>query len=429
MNNVDTFKLSPQEYLDSIKSIFAICNRSKLTPQDLNILMKEKYIRNKKGEKLIYYYIQKKATDVNLLQKMINNGHYLNKEDYRNLIEIIIKKHYNSQKQYDKELPKILWLFDSYADSNLNDDTRQTFTYLIFHTYFLWYGNTSTTTRIFELIKTLYEKNYLKKDLRKITPTFSFIPYKYTQSPELLQWFDDNFIIDWTNGFPFYTFMLKHKSLVHEYVDWFVKKDPYFLSDSNISMGFNTSQNRTNIMNYSIISSCYTCIFEKYNVKPSCIKQFWSNRVNYIMTNDDDYNYLHGWNIHCKQLFLFGIIKREITNIPLGLIRIFNIHKEDLVEFEKNKNIIYKRILFNGATYRDYYNMKASAHGIKKTNMLSIFVEDLKEQHPDLTEKQLKDKFRFLKYDFYNAMNKAECIAEHKKIMDYLNQDGSSESS
>jgi len=74
-------------------------------------------------------------------------------------------------------------------------------------------------------------------------------------------------------------------------------------------------------------------------------------------------------------------------------------------------------------------NMKASAHGIKKTNMLSIFVEDLKEQHPDLTEKQLKDKFRFLKYDFYNAMNKAECIAEHKKIMDYLNQDGSSESS
>ena len=206
------------------------------------------------------------------------------------------------------------------------------------------------------MIKKLYNYNFFKTDLTQHELLKQFNPGFYTNSVEILKWFDEHFNINWD--------MLNNNAIYLSFIGYYNNPILYKLI-------YNNTINTTliNCIKWLVLKNPRYVYTQEYSrILKKCLLESFSfklvrfieelNIVCPIYDEGDDggeiyeghtnYIYQPIWdqfvfnikkknliNLQHKMCFIWAVLNNKITNIPLGLMRRFCLTINDFKYFEK----------------------------------------------------------------------------------------------
>ena len=353
--------MGPLEYRKYLNSYFSICNKYKLDAIEKKVLITQVDIRNKNGESLLYSYLIKKACDVGLIEQMLENGYYLNDQDYYDIFVKLFEKNFSKTK-WKREKDKVFWLIDKMAKQNQTGSfefSEKITQYVLVGRHF--YSNNKRQPHFLDLLKKLHSVHLLVTD-RDV----GFKPIEYFSKLEDWKWFDEHFTIDWTthsdskyftgkyydfgvsgkkvNRLLYYFSMaenIEHVKNIEKRIKFLLEKDPLFI-EHNLTKEVVTDVIKMISSPYNISSGLiflknFYTIIELLNYKPNYLKDMW---LNVLQRAVSQFNYDE---LEMRNVLLFGIYKGEIDCVILdpGIIKRFGLNVE-MIKNLKKKGKIYK---------------------------------------------------------------------------------------
>ena len=409
---MDLSKISIKDYWTNVNNLFTMVRKKKIDLLDKKTLAKYPQIRNKKGETLLVHFFMK-GYDVKTAYTLMDNNHVLLVEDIYYIL--------NNMTRYTYE--KVIYLIDLLAKKNQID--KKKLSEVLILCYFIGnriYGgaNINIGTNINNQVKTIkycFEKGYLHNDLTDYPLYQNFNIAFHTIDMDIIKWFDQNFKMKWNNfnknGYNscqiigYYmvdpidrlcSYNTIIKGDLEEYMRYFMSKNPNYLTDKHLHRQIHKNGNL--LQNYHILKTMY-----KILGKPD--KE--TNKEWELLKNKD-----------YKWIYINGMLLGDYE-LTLGMIKKHSLKVEDIKQYLSGKSI-------GGRTYDgNYYNERYQS-GYKQViekldhDPITIFIEDLKEENPDLSDSQLEVKYPYLKFTYHNnyLISKADCIAEMKRLKEYL---------
>jgi hypothetical protein len=121
-----------------------------------------------------------------------------------------------------------------------------------------------------------------------------------------------------------------------------------------------------------------------------------------------------------KWKYVNGILLGEYK-LTLGMIKKHSLQVNDFKQYLSGKSVGGSK--YDGNYYKERYQTGYKQIVVKfNYDPITIFIEDLKEENPDLNDSQLEAKYPYLKFTYHNnyLITKADCIAEMARLKEYL---------
>ena len=381
--------------MTNTKEIFSLCNYHYILNKSLSKqkkLIKNTDLRNSRKENLLHFYIRQGGSNKKLIKKMMDGGHSLdniNSEGLSILQSLICNQKYNIL--YHKDM--FDWLIEQNIPSGSNK-FKVTKSVLLDALDNYHFSYKIMTKEYFEIIKKLFEHDMLQTELHSDTYLMQFNPGFYTNSVEILEWFDQNFEINWdimpnssisnqyigyynnpVNYKTIYNFEIHYNNEdVDKPIKWLVNKNPRYIYTSEYSKIL--QQILCYSLNYDLVVYLENLNILSPNVdegddggdidfcdSSQIISPIWKSFENVLLK----YSSL---TVKHKLMYIWALKNKKINRVHLGLIRRLCLTINSFKNFET----------VNHSTMLRHYTNR---YNNKKINVLCEFPDD-----PDQTSKE-----------------------------------------
>ena len=390
-------ELSTNDYWKSIKKIYTICRKKYLTHKDEQTLIKNIDLRDRYGHSLLTYYLLK-GRDINIVHKMINNGHKLIIDD---LYDILYSLCHSLDSNCDNHIfecinVKIYFIIDNIIKYNIINKKQITM-YILNHVRYNF--------NYYIFIKNIIKRNVFIHNL----PNYNIV--YYSSDINVIKMFYENFTMDNIKDDIFENIIYGYKELNIEYIKFIIEKKPNLITDNMLyELIRKISLNIDNINGFKNIYNIFKFIY-LIRDKPDKIKEHWKKIIIKFLERKPHYNMIY--------VILAGIMLGDLKDFPEGFVKGLRLTKNNFEEIIKNNIIVLPNSFVNPTFSTDNCN------GIYP---IYLFYEDFEEKHKnqlnDMYEEDQGD-YLFNLYPFiHNAIrhhySKQECIEEKKKIFEYI---------
>jgi len=407
------------------------------------------------GETIIHNYIKNKGNDYNLIDEMIENNHSLENINKKNetIVESVLKSKNTTISidgyRTDTKPKKLLWLLSHNAPVDSPKYTKQIVEAILLE-------RINITQEDYQMVKTLVERNNDGMKYRNLTNYTNFYPQTFCTNVEMLDWFDNNFQINWTHPpLQIHNPIWHHLSKIYSSNSTNFKKAIWNNNSEKLSNSFNNFKKIISWLknknfsvfplnydqnNYNFIAESVLSLFNSEIIQFLYNQNFkiaggdftiWRNCIDNLTCNLGS-NHTHSnqaipSNLEffpkansVFQCYVWGLLHGKIPlddkGIPLGVIRRFDLQLDNFkkAKLKKNKN-----------------NMQISCHDYDgfKIHLLCIFEEDvivppyftsnMSVRDTPVFKIRLKKKIKDLEIK-YDLPNKEECRKRQLEIIDFL---------
>lgn len=389
--SIDLKNANSKDYWKQVNKLFAICRKKKVNPNEIQLLASYPYIRNKQGQNLIMYALEK-SPNMNVVNYLFNNGHNIIKDDIYDVFELITYKY----KSYEDN---IIFIIDFIIKNNAFIEKNVI---------------TMNIKRIIN-IKTSYKfvKYLIDNDV------INYIDiYHKTTNVNIIKLFDDKFtkIKMNENNLCEYIFKNLNDDIIQNINDDYIK---YLIDNSNIIekqtlidlLKFYCMHHEHGILTLRNIYHFKKLLNKIYSITKIDDTKYWKEFMDTVM--------LIKPNTINKQMFYFGLITGYIKDFPINIIKGFNICNVITKKQQKYTSIIYKTNDCELAYCRETEIIKQfSDKLIKKYNMhpLFLFSEDLKCLYQEIIYRNLRNQGIIIG----KKISKEFCIKMKKDLLESL---------
>lgn len=350
--SIDLKNTNSKDYWKQVNKLYAICRKKKVNPNEMQLLASYPYLRNKKGQNLIMYSLEK-SPNMNVVNYLFNNGHNIIKDDIYDVFKLITDKY----KSYEDN---IIFIIDFIIENNM-----------------VVKKVISDNIKIMINPKTSYKfvKTIIDKDVINYIDT-----YHITTNVNIIKLFDDKFtkINHNENNLCEYIFKNLNEEIIQNINDDYIK---YLIDNSNIIekqtlidlLKFYCMNHESGIFTLSNIYNFKKLLNKIYSITQIDDTKNWKEFMDTVM--------LIKPNTINKQMFYFGLITGNIKDFPINIIKGFNICNVIMIKQQQYRSIVYYTNYSNLIYCRETEIIKQfSDKLIKKYNMhpLFLFSEDLK---------------------------------------------------
>ena len=397
--NLNFNELEAKDYWKNVNKLFSKSKKKKIKLNELEILIKFPYLRNKAGYNLVTYSFLN-GKDMNIGKTLILNGHNIIKGE---LINIIIN--------YISNVNILKHLIQYSIDNNINISNKKSF---ITDKLVNAFVSRHLVSPPYESIKYLFDKNLLDLQYNCLIDS-----YRYSIKFNIFKFTNDMDIIIFFNK---YLKMSKSDNYLHEILSYnklllingskeYIK---YIVNNTNEITKYNSLKY---MIRNNVLKELIPYIYDKYYIHNinSYIKII--NQI-YSATNINDTKL---WNnflniVICERPCLINKIKFYI-GLFTGNIKDFelNIMKGLMITLDEIKDIlqlshcscnIYTTILSDVNKFMTVSNNNKEIKDIYEMNELFIFNEDSTNKIDDLFTKK--------------GYTKSSCALEKEEIMKLL---------
>ena len=376
-----------------IEELFKICKKKMFKAGDQFRLLDAPKVKDIYGNNIIQAYMKSKHSTMTLIEKLFKEDHdihNINKEGDTIVYTCLLYCYSNPSQKYEK----INWLLDKGCSINIPKyDITKFFLFDFPRKNHLSYFS----SYYFDLLVRIFNMNLLETDLRDKYKyiSFGYLCF-YCYDCQQIKWFVDNFKFNYEYsvspdetynqfcGNPFYyssIYGIKNRDVLI----YLLEKNPLYLIDS---------VNRYNVLGYTLRYSGSLIlhmieIYAKDKIDKDLEQTSWDNFVERCSSTF----YFGLDRYYKKELLIFGLKYRKIKRFPINILKSLRLTLDDFEGDIVNYN--------TGVEWED---------GIHPD---LLFPEDYPENKKTIIEvnEQSHDVKQFTK-DF--------CLKEHKKIMDYI---------
>ena len=390
--SIDLKNTNSKDYWKQVNKLFAICRKKKVNPNEIQLLAKYPYLRNKKGQNLIMYALEK-SPNLNIVNFLLNNGHNILKDDIYDVFVYIIDYYKNHEDH-------IIFIIDYMIENNIIDK--------IFITkYIKRIINIKTT---YKFVKTIIDKDVLTKDLG------DFYIYKKTTNVDIIKIFYDNFNITKCEDILCKVFEQLNVDILDnindDYIKYLIDNSKVIEKQSLIYILEIFRKNSAYVYTINYIDGISKLLNKIYSITKIYDTKYWEEFMDTIMLDEPTFNK--------KNMFNIGLMTGNIKDFPVNLIRGFD------MDGPINSTYLFSDNKFKVNSYSDRCLMcietvEILKNLINKYNIhpLFLFKEDIKYLYPNMTDYQFN---KLNTCDIIGTVNlsKKYCIEKKKKILESL---------
>ena len=383
--SIDLKKTNSKNYWTMVNKLFAICRKKKVNPNEMQLLANYPYLRNKKGQNLIMYALEK-SPNLNIVNFLLQYGHNIIKDDIYNIFYTIVHL-------YRKYEDHIMFIIDYIIQNNMIDN--KIITKNILHMI-----NYKTT---YKFIKYIIDKNILKKNLG------NFNIFRKSTDMNIIKLFNENFIMKECKDYLYQVFIDSYDNIVNINDDYI----KYLIDNSKI-IKQQSLNNIIDIKTHNYNPHLKSKILRKiYSITKIDDTKFWTEFMDTIMLDEPSMNN--------KTILYIGLLTGNIKDFPVNLIRGFSINIQSIKLYSYNlmSRINHRKNPFLwGCTNNENHNIRIRKMLFEKHNMNSLYLfrEDVRYLYPSLSDNEFNNK-DLVKIIGYVNLSKEECIEIKRKIL------------
>ena len=317
--------LSQNIYWKEVGKLFTICRRNKIKPNEVSMLVKYPYLRNKQGCTLFMYALEK-GHSAAMIDAMMNSGHKIIDEDIYDVLE----HNCYSYNGTDATEYKIKIILEYIIKNNMVDKNKITKNIL----KYIGFENSN-----YEFIKYIVELDIMGTDLDKYDIVY------HTYNMDIIKLFESKFIMNEPRKDAFYhiiQYYCKLENYDEKYIKRLASRNPECVKPETIN---HLIMNIASFNMYDLKWSCTRNLMHFFKIIYSVVEydqNTWNNVVAALKSRAPSRNK--------KMVLLAGYINGYIKDLDLGFIKGFNIDTNDF------KRIMDKKIDFNADCNRYRYN-------------------------------------------------------------------------
>jgi hypothetical protein len=386
--SIDLKKTNSKNYWTMVNKLFAICRKKKVNPNEMQLLANYPYLRNKKGQNLIMYALEK-SPNLNIVNCLLQYGHNIIKDDIYNIFDTIVRL-------YKKYEDHIMFIIDYIIQNNMIDN--KIITKNILHMI-----NYKTT---YKFIKYIIDKNILTKNLG------NFNIFRRSTDMNIIKLFNENFIMKECKDYLYQVFI--DNKILNNVNDDYIK----YLIDNSKIIEQQSLINIINIKTYNCNPHLKSKILRKiYSITKIDDTKFWTEFMDTLMLGEP--------SINNKTMLYIGLLTGNIKDFPVNLIRGFSMNIQSIKSYSSvnkinsmNKINYWKNTFLWGCINNEKYNIDIHQKLFKKYNInpLYLFREDVKYLYPSLSDNEFNNKDLFKIIGCVN-LSKNECIEIKREIL------------
>ena len=358
--SIDLKNANSKDYWKQVNKLFTICRKKKVNPNEIQLLAKYPYLRNKKGQNLIIYALEK-SPNLNIVNFLLQNGHNIIKDDIYDIFDYIVRRHQEKEN-------KIVFIIDYIIQNNMMNNK-------VINNNILYMINIKTS---YNFIKNIMDKNILSKNLG------NFNIFRKTTNMDIIKLFNENFIMKECKDYLYQVFVDSFDNILNNVNDDYIK---YLIDNSKIiehqSLKNIIEAPRSNLKPY-----LKSKILRKiYSITKIDDTKFWTEFMDTIMLDKP--------NMNKKGILYIGLLTGNIKDFPVNLIRGFNMTIKSLDSYIQWDQINYYSLDYLIATsskkkrYNSIYKMLFEKYNI---NALYLFREDVRYLYPILSDNEFNNK-------------------------------------
>ena len=394
--NINFNELEAKDYWKNVNKLFSKSRKKKIKPNELEILIKFPYLRNKAGYNLVTYSFLN-GKDINIGKTLILNGHNIIKGE---LINIIIN--------YISNVNMLKYFIQYSIDNNINISDKKSFI-----TDKLVGASVSChqVSPPYESIKYLFDNNLLDIQYNFLNSHFiNFNIFKFTNDMDIIKFFNKYFKMYQSNNY-LYELLSYNKLLFINGSKEYIK---YIVNNTNEITKYNSLKYmiRNHVLKEFIpytYNSYYTHYITTYI---NIINKIYSDTN--ININDtklwNDFLNIVIYERPClinKIKFYIGLLTGNIKDFELNIMKGLMITLDEIKHILQLSHYnIYSTMLSEVNKYMIVSNNNKEIKDIYEMNELFIFNEDYTEKIDDLFTK--------------NGHTKSSCALEKEEIMKLL---------